>query len=290
MAGDGPGRLQSGEPSSTAFSVAMRRAAHQLLDDPKVFDDPLALKMIGERGLERLKAEIGARHQTPYGRLMRAYLAARSRYAEDRLGAAYEAGVRQYLVLGAGLDTFAWRNPYPDLEVVEVDHPSTQAWKLARLAASGVEAPATLAFAPVDFQTQTLAEGLAASPFDRAKPAFVSWLGVSMYLDEAAAMHTLDQLAALPAGSETVFDFRVTAESLDPLARVAYEALAARVAASGEPFRSAFDPDAFPGRLSALGFGEVEVLDSAALNRLYFDGRSDGLRLTGPGRIARAAV
>jgi len=87
-----------------------------------------------------------------------------------------------------------------------------------------------------------------------------------------------------------VFDFRVTAESLEPLARAAYEALAARVAAAGEPFLSAFDPDALPGRLSALGFGDVEVLDASALNRRYFDGRADGLRLTGPGRIARAAV
>ena len=193
-------------------------------------------------------------------------------------------------MLGAGLDTFAWRNPHPDLRVVEVDHPATQAWKLERLAASAVEAPPSLAFAPVDFQTQTLAEGLAGSAFDGAQPAFVSWLGVSMYLDLDAATRTLADLAALPASSEVVFDFRVPAEQLDPVTQVGYGAIAARVAAMGEPFKSALDPSELPQLLRGLGFGDAEILGASELNRLYFDGRSDGLRLTGPGRIARAAV
>jgi len=268
----------------------MRRAAHQLLDDPKVFDDPLAVPMIGRRGLERLTAEIEERHQTPYGRSMRAYIVARSRYAEDRLEAAFAGGVRQYLVLGAGLDTFGWRNPHPDLRVFEVDHPATQAWKLQRLSASGVEAPPSLAFAPVDFETQTLAEGLAASAFDPTQPAFVSWLGVSMYLDLDAATRTLSDLAALPAASEVVFDFRVPIEKLDARTQLGYGAIAARVEAMGEPFRSAFDPEDLPGLLRDLGFGETDILGAPELNELYFDGRLDGLRLTGPGRIARAAA
>lgn len=289
MAEGGPGRLGSGEPSATAMGVAIRRAAHQLIDQPKVFDDPLATRIIGQGALERLQGDLD-RHQHPFNRALRAHVVARSRYAEDRLGEAYGRGVRQYLVLGAGLDTFGWRNPHPDLRVFEIDHPSTQAWKLERLRAAGVEAPPSLTFAPVDFQTQTLAEGLAAAGFDPARPAFVSWLGVTMYLHEEAAMRTLAELGRLAAGSEVVFDFASTLEGLDPIARAAREALAARVAAAGEPFLSAFDPATLPTRLKALGFRDVAILGAAELNRLYFDGRGDGLRLTGSSQIARARV
>ena len=286
---DGPGRLASGEPSATAIGVALRRAAHQLVDNPRVFDDPLATRIVGEAAMERLTAGL-ERHRHPFNIALRAHVAARSRYAEDQLAQAYARGVRQYVVLGAGLDTFAWRNPFRDLEVFEVDHPSTQAWKRARLEAAGVSAPASLAFAPVDFQTQSLMPGLQAAGFERARPAFVSWLGVTMYLAEDAAMRTLADLASLVAGSETVFDFRISPEALDPLARVAYEALAARVAAAGEPFISGFDPASLPGRLAALGFSQVDILDGPALNRLYFDGRADGLRLADASRIARTRV
>ena len=286
---DGPGRLASGEPSATAMGVALRRAAHQLVDDPRVFDDPLATRIIGEAALDRLTAGLG-QHRRPFDIALRAHVAARSRYAEDQLAQAHARGVRQYVVLGAGLDTFAWRNPFPDLQVFEVDHPSTQAWKRTRLEAAGVGAPANLAFAPVDFQSQSLSAGLQAAGFDAVRPAFVSWLGVTMYLADDAAMRTLAELAGLAAGSEAVFDFRVSAEALGPLARVAQQALAARVAAAGEPFLSSFDPASLPGRLAALGFSEVEILDGTALNRLYFDGRTDGLRLAGSSRIARARV
>ena len=286
---DGRGRLESGEPSVTAIGVALRRAAHQLLDDPKVFDDPLATKIIGDDALARLTAGL-EQHRHPFNLALRAHVVARSRYAEDRLAQAHACGVRQYLVLGAGLDTFAWRNPFPDLQVFEVDHPSTQGWKRSRLEAVGVGAPGNLAFAPVDFSIQALGDALETAGFDRARPAFVSWLGVTMYLAEDAAMHTLAYLASLAEGSEAVFDFRISTEALEPLARPAHEALAARVAAAGEPFLSGFDPATLPGRLAALGFTEVEVLDGPALNRLYFDGRADGLKLPDSSRIARARV
>ena len=286
---DGPGRLQSGKPSATAMGVAVRRAAHQLFDDPKVLDDPVATRIIGASALERLKGE-ERRHRQPFNLALRAHVVARSRYAEDRLQAAYDKGVRQYLVLGAGLDTFGWRNPHADLKVFEVDHPSTQAWKRACVAAMGGEPPANLVFAPVDFQNQTLADGLAAAGFEDVSPAFVSWLGVAMYLSEAAVMRTLSTLAGLPSPSEVVFDFGISPESLPPLARLAQQALAARVAAAGEPFLSAFDPKALPGRLKALGYDDVEVVAPDTLNALYFHDRTDGLKLAGASRIARAAV
>ena len=282
-------RLQEGQPSATALKVAMRRAAHQLLDDPRVFDDPLALKMIGEKAAAQLERELD-RERSVWGGALRAHMAVRSRFAEDRLKLAYEAGVRQYVVLGAGLDTFAWRNPHADLQVFEVDHPSTQAWKRHRLQKSGVASPDSLIYAPVDFEAQTLQQGLAEAGFDPGLPAFFSWLGVVMYLTEDAAFRTLAYVANLPAGSEIVFDFPVTEGHMTPLLRRAVSRLAQRVAALGEPFRSAYDPGELVTRLRALGFSQAETLGTDALNRLYFAGRRDGLRLRGPGRLARATV
>ena len=282
-------RLRAGQPSATALKVAVRRAAHQLLDDPKVFDDPLALKIIGEKAAEQLGRELD-RERSVWGGALRAHMAVRSRFAEDRLARAYAAGVRQYVVLGAGLDTFAWRNPHPDLKVFEVDHPATQAWKRKRLQGAGVATPDSLVYAPVDFEAQTLEQGLVDVGFDPKRPTFFSWLGVVMYLTEEAGFRTLAYVAALPAGSEIVFDFPVTTGNMTPLSRLAVNRLAQRVAALGEPFRSAYDPGDLVKRLLAVGFSQAETLGSDALNRLYFAGRRDGLRLRGPGRLARATV
>jgi methyltransferase (TIGR00027 family) len=290
MAGAGlERRLERGGASATAQRVAVRRAAHQLLDQPRVFDDPFALDVIGKAAAEDLACSLEVQ-RTPWNTALRAFMAARSRYAEDRLAIAYGAGVRQYVVLGAGLDTFALRNPYTDLAVFEVDHPATQAWKRARLAEVGAEPRQGLAFAPIDFQAQRLADGLAAAGFDARRPAFFSWLGVAMYLPEDAVFETLGFVAALPPPSEVVFDFMVRPELMSPASRLAADALGRSVAELGEPFRSDFDPAELALRLRGAGFAEVEALDAAALNRLYFDGRDDGLRLTGSGRLARARV
>jgi methyltransferase (TIGR00027 family) len=174
--------------------------------------------------------------------------------------------------------------------VFEVDHPSTQAWKRARLGEAGVAAGPGLTFAPVDFQRQGLAEGLAAAGFDAGRPAFFSWLGVAMYLPDAAVFQTLGLVAALPAPSEIVFDFMVTPELMSPASRLAAEALARNVAALGEPFRSAFDPADLVTRLREAGFSKAETLGAEELNQVYFAGRTDGFRLTGSGRLARARV
>ena len=288
MSGAGPPRrLEQGSPSATAQSVAVRRAAHQLLDEPKVFDDPMALTVIGGDAAEALRRDLD-QQRTPWNQAMRAFMAARSRYAEDRLAVAYRLGVRQYVVLGAGLDTFALRNPHPDLAVFEVDHPSTQAWKRARLADIGVSARPGLTFAPVDFQSQDLAEGLAAAGFDAARPAIFSWLGVAMYLPDPAVFRTLSFVVGLPAPSEIVFDFMIPPELMSPASRLAAQALVRRVAELGEPFRSAFDPAGLVRRMLDVGFAEAETLGAAELNQLYFEGRGDGLRLGGSGRLARA--
>lgn len=285
----GQGRLEEGAPSATAQRVAVRRAAHQLLDDPRVFEDPLALTVIGREAAAALRQGLD-QQRTPWNQALRAFMATRSRYAEDRLAEAYASGVRQYVVLGAGLDTYALRNPHPDLAVFEVDHPSTQAWKRMRLEDAGMLALAGLTFAPVDFQRQGLAEGLAAAGFDAGKPAFFSWLGVAMYLYEDAVFLTLGFVAGLPAPSEIVFDFMMRPELMSPVSRAAAEALSRGVAALGEPFRSAFDPEDLVRRLQGAGFSEAETLGADELNPLYFEGRRDGLKLTGSGRLARARV
>jgi methyltransferase (TIGR00027 family) len=283
-------RLNSGRPSVTAWKVALRRAAHQIADRPPVFDDPLAIRILGPEG-DAYAREPRLAGTGMVARSMRAFMAARSRYAEDRMAAAYQAGVRQYLVLGAGLDTFAYRNPFPDLRVFEVDHPATQEWKRGRLQDAGIAIPDSLTFAPVDFQAQTLTDGLAAAGFDATQPAFVSWLGVIYYLTEEMAFDTLGVIAGLPAGSEIVFDFPVAREELGLIARLAVDAVAARVALAGEPFRSSYSPDRLAERLRELGFSEAEVLSAPEINALYFDNRADGLKLQGgAARLMRARV
>ena len=287
---DGPGRLESGRPSATAFGVAMLRAAHQLVHDPKVFDDPLATRIIGRGGLERLRKGIETHHGSAPRAELLAHLVARSRYAEDRLADAYRRGIRQYLVLGAGLDTFAWRNPFPDLTVFEIDHPATQEWKRARMRAVGVEVPPNLVFASMDFQTQTLAEALSAAGFDASRAAFASWLGVTMYLDPDAVMRVLSTLGALPPSSEAVFDFNPDYDAAERPAASRTQRIGERTAALGEPFRSRFEPDDLAARVAALGFSQVEILGRSELDRLYFDGRRDALAAPAYSRIARARV
>src|SRR5580693_1539028 len=146
--------MQEGKFSRTAQRVAIRRAAHQLLDQPRVLDDPLALRIIGADAAEELRSNPKEHHA--FSRAFRAFMAARSRYAEDELARAVAHGVRQYVVLGAGLDTFAYRNPYPGLRVFEVDHPATQAWKLEMLQKAGLGTAPGAVFVPVDFETDSL--------------------------------------------------------------------------------------------------------------------------------------
>ena len=167
--------MQEGKFSGTAYRVAIRRAAHQLLDEPRVLDDPLALRIIGSETAEALRSNPKEHHA--FSRAFRAFMAARSRYAEDELASAVARGVAQYVVLGAGLDTFAYRNPHPGLQVFEVDHPATQAWKRAQLEAAEIAIPSSLSFVPIDFENQTLEEGLRCSAFNPgAARSFPGWV------------------------------------------------------------------------------------------------------------------
>jgi methyltransferase (TIGR00027 family) len=271
--------MQEGKFSRTARRVAIRRAAHQLLDQPRVLDDPLALRIIGSEAENALRSDPKEDHA--FSRAFRAFMTARSRYAEDELAHAVANGVTQYVVLGAGLDTFAYRNPHPGLRVFEVDHPATQTWKREQLIAASIPVPPSLTFVPIDFEHQTLADGLEHSGFDAGAAAFFSWLGVTPYLTREACMITLSFIAKMPAGSGVAFDFAVDPALLNPGQRMALGALSERVARYGEPFQLFFDPGKLQAELKSLGFHRTEFLQGKELNARYFKDRKDGLLVRG---------
>ncbi len=285
-----PGNVvRTGTASSTALAVAIVRAAHQLLDDPLVLDDPVALAIIGPKRAAALRADPFV-YNDPFARGLRGTMVVRSRFAEDELARAVGEGTRQYVVLGAGLDTFACRNPHAGqgLRVFEVDHPATQAWKRDSLAIVGIAVPDSLTFAPVDFEQDVLADALVAAGFDRDGPACFAWLGVTMYLTRDAIADVLGFVAGLPRGSSIVCDFRLPRDLQRPAERARGDVLAARVAERGEPFVSAFAPADLRDLARGLGFSVAETFEPEDLIRLYLARRKDGLR-TG-GRILRAVV
>jgi methyltransferase (TIGR00027 family) len=285
-----PGRdhsaLGAGLPSRTALGAARHRAAHQLLEAGWLFSDPLAVRILGDDG----EAALREAPMEGFGRALRLFIAARSRLAEDALADAVTQGVRQLVILGAGLDTYAYRSPFAArLRIFEVDHPATQAWKRDRLIAAAIRAPAALTFAPVDFERQTLAEGLAAAGFDASQATFFTWLGVVPYLTEAAVFATLAYIADLPGGADVVFDYANPTAAVTGAARAGHAALAARVAAAGENFRSYFDTDALCSRLAALGFRTVQDLGPPQIAARFFPSRV-GVMPDRGGHIVRAAT
>jgi methyltransferase (TIGR00027 family) len=267
--------MQPGTPSFTAFRAAAYRAAHQALDGGRVFVDPYAGRILRQAPADVFGADLDA----PATRAMRRFIAARSRFAEDRLAQAVARGVRQYVVLGAGLDTFAHRNPFADLglRVFEVDHPATQDWKRRRLAEAGLATPASLTFAPVNFERGTLAAGLADVGFDAAAPAFFAWLGVVVYLTLPAIMDTLGFIAALPPGAAVAFDYGEPVSAYPLAEQPRQAARAASVAALGEPWITRFRPSELADLLGRLGFDAVEDLRPAEIARRFFgETRAEG--------------
>ena len=282
--------MKEGQGSRTADRVAERRAAHQVRDRPLVLDDPIALRVIRPEVAHELRTNPPVREVTKLGPYLRAFFVMRSRFAEDALAAAVADGVRQYVVLGAGFDTFAYRNPFPELRVFEVDHPATQATKRQRLAHGGIEIPSSLTFVPIDFTTTKLDDALRGAGFDETKPAFFSWLGVVPYLERPAIDATFRFIASLPAKTALVFDYAVPPESLSWTSRLIVNEMAKRVAALGEPWKTYFDPASLLADLRRAGFTSAEDFGSEALNRRYFAGRTDKLKLGGAGHMAMARV
>ncbi|MET8653665.1 class I SAM-dependent methyltransferase [Nocardia aurea] len=248
--------MQVGQPSLTAMAVARARAQHQTADDPQVFTDPLAERLVGEAimGESRFDIDLDAEMI----RRRRLLIAARSRFADDVVSAAIGRGVAQVVILGAGLDTTAYRRNGESARFFEVDHPDTQVWKRHRLTEAGIEIPPSLTFAPVDFEQSTLASGLAEASFDHTRPAVYLWLGVVMYLTEPSIDETLRYIAAQGGGAEVVFDYIYPVDTADTAGIEQLRARAERVASVGEPWISFFTVEQITAKLTSFGFTRVE--------------------------------
>ena len=279
------------QPSKTALRVALRRAAHQIHDArPLVFEDPLAVRILGPEYTQELQRTPDSAKQ-PFSAGLRAFMVGRARLAEDTLAAGVqELGVKQYLVLGAGLDTFACRNPYVEVRVFEVDHPATQAWKLQMLAAAKILPSKSATFVAVDFETDSLRAKLRSAAFDDSLPTVTAWLGVVPYLTLDAFQATVRLIGRMPEGSRLIFDYSQPREVLPPVEQLMHDSLSARVAQAGEPFQLFFTPESLAAELELWGMRVVEDLDGAAMTARYFAGRTDGLLLRGKaGRVCVAA-
>ncbi|MEU6832534.1 SAM-dependent methyltransferase [Nocardia beijingensis] len=245
--------MQVGEPSRTAMAVARARAHHQVADEPRVFTDPLASRIVGETALGADEFDRGV--DEDLARRRRLFIAARSRFADDVVAAAVARGTNQVVVLGAGLDTSAYRNTHENVRFFEVDHPDTQEWKRRRLAESGIAIPSSLTFAPIDFEQSTLAAGLAAAGLDRTDDAVFVWLGVAVYLTRTSVDDTLRYIAGHGAAAEVVFDYVYPLSDAPADGR---RARADRVAAVGEPWLSFFTAEELRSALLSFGFTRVE--------------------------------
>jgi methyltransferase (TIGR00027 family) len=249
------------------LGAARLRAAHQVLDGASILADPLAVRILGSE----IEVALDHAEAHPMGPRMRWFIAARARIAEDALSIAVNDGATQLVVLGAGLDTLAYRTPLAGrLRIFEVDHPATQAWKRERLAAAAIAVPEGMRFVAVDFERQTLAEQLQSAGFSATERSFFSWLGVTPYLTEPAIFATLSWLAQLPGGTEVVFDYVNPAVSIAPAGHAAHQGLAERVAALGERIQSYLDTGPLCAKLSAAGFRHVDDIGPAETAARFF--------------------
>jgi methyltransferase (TIGR00027 family) len=280
--------MREGQSSTTADRVAIERAAHQLLDSPLLLIDPLALKVIDAEQAAALQNHPERHDVSPFAKGLRAVVVVRSRVAEDEIARAAAAGVAQYVVLGAGLDTFAYRNPHPTVRVFEVDHPVTQRLKRERLAAAQIDAAGRVSFVPCDLTQDPLPAALAAAGFDSARPAVFAWLGVVMYLERSQVMQIFGDIASLPPGTAVIFDYALPPDALPWFQGMFYRAVLDHVAAVGEPWRSFFEPGPLAADLSRLGFSDIEDLGPDEINSRFLSNRRDGLQSTAAGRIAVA--
>jgi methyltransferase (TIGR00027 family) len=277
-------------PSRTAVLTAAARALHREEPQPWVIDDHLALELAGRDGLvllDRLRAEVPGPQLLAFSR----WVCVRTRFPEDLVERAAASGVGQYVILGAGLDSFAYRRRdlLDRLRVFEVDHPATQEWKRQRLAELGVAVPAGLVFAPVDFERQTLREGLEQAGFAFGELAVLSWLGVTMYLTLDAIHATLATLAQCRAGTRVVLTYNQPSAALTSSDTQITGAMAGIAARLGEPFISRFRRAEIAELLHHHGFGEITDFGPDEARAAYFAGRPD-VEIAGAQRIIAATV
>jgi methyltransferase (TIGR00027 family) len=270
---------RTASPDNTAVRVALWRALHVQVDPPPhVLEDEIGLRLVAPEDDWRRRPDMDPQ----FTRLFRASIVARARFIEDLVVEQAGRGVGQYVILGAGLDTFAQRRPEiaSSLKVFEVDQPGPQAWKRQRLIELGFGVPEWLRLVPVDFEAGgSWWEQLKTAGFDAGQPAVVASTGVSMYLTKDAIAATLRQVAALAAGSTLAMTFLLPLELMDAEVRPGFQLAEKGARASGTPFLSFFTPEEMLALAREAGFREARHVSAADRSQGYFDGRTDGLRL-----------
>jgi methyltransferase (TIGR00027 family) len=270
---------QTAAPENTAVRVALWRALHVQVDaPPHVLEDEIGLRLVAPEDDWQRRPDMDSEFTKPF----RASIVARARFIEDLVVEQAGRGVGQYVILGAGLDTFSQRRAKiaSGLKVFEVDQPGPQEWKRQRLIECGYGIPEWLRLVPVDFEAGgSWWEQLKRAGFDAGQPAVVASTGVSMYLTKAAIAATLRQVAALASGSTLAMTFLLPLELMDPEVRPGFQLAEKGARASGTPFLSFFTPQEMLALAREAGFREVRHVSAADLNQRYFEGRTDGLRL-----------
>jgi methyltransferase (TIGR00027 family) len=270
----GPGR-----PSVTALTAAAARAAHLIVDDePRIFTDPLAGRLLGGRAEELISYHtLHGTHPVLSG--ARVQVSCRSRYAEEALARAAAAGVAQYVILGAGLDSFAYRGGLAGrVRVFEVDHPASQEAKRSALAVAGIPVPGNVAFVPADLAAGSLARRLAGAGFDCSAPAVFCWLGVAMYLTADAIAETMTAIAGLAPGSELIADYLLPEDARDEAGALFGRLVAPASAEQGEPWRSYFTPAQMEDLARRAGLGAVRSVRQRDTVPATLWRRTDSLR------------
>jgi len=270
--------------------TAVARALYRDEPGPVIFDDDLALGLAGEEGLAlaaRLRTELPWPDVLAFCR----WMCIRSRFTEDLVERAISRGVGQYVILGAGLDSFAYRRGdlMDRIRVFEIDHPASQSWKQDRLRDLRLQIPDSLVFAPVDFERQTLQDGLASAGFSFARTAVFSWIGVTMYLTLAAIEATLETISQCVPGSQVVLTFNQPHHLLDRSALEVTRSFEAIASGLGEPFVSLFAPDQIEGLLRSHGFGDIVHFGPQEARAAWYGGAAD-VAIAGAQRLIAAAV
>jgi methyltransferase (TIGR00027 family) len=260
-----------GQPSRTMLRSAIRRAAHQLLDNPLILNDPIVIGLVPEASEPAIRDKFDG-PGVPDSKLQRCMFAMRSRFAEDRLAQAVSRGVRQYVIVGAGLDTFPWRQPdfAKTVQIFTADHPASLAWTQGRLRQHGLSRPSNLTYVPVDLEERRLGDQLAACGFERGAATFCSMLGLMQYIDRGAVDSLFDFTAALAKGSEIVFSFAPPDDQLEAEASNASIFSGWRSAVIGEPWKTRLHPAALVTQLTHLGFSDIFHLTPELARQHYF--------------------
>jgi methyltransferase (TIGR00027 family) len=275
--------------SRTVEIPAIMRALHQTIDDdPKILTDPIAPRLIAADDQGWLAPLL----DHPFATQWRAGFALRARYVEDCLAEGVQCGVKQYVILGAGLDTFAYRQPSwgDSLGIYEVDDLTTQQWKGDRLRVAGVAIPSNLRFVPIDFESISIADALESAGFAFDAKTLCSWIGVTQYLTPHALEATFQFVLSLPRSSEIVFSFILPQDAVSGIEAEAVMLAAQRAAEVGEPWLTRFHADELRVKLQTMGFSQIVHLTPEAARARYFGNRHDGLKERRGEQLMRAIV